>query len=194
MKVLQVGVLGIVLGLGILACGMFSGVSGSNPSPTLTNVDVVPTVTALPIPTRKSLPTQASIPNSQAFTLSESDLNQQLTRNLPQDGTVSNVHLDLHEGNTANVSATVRVNSLTLQPDASVQVVVTDGRIAIDVLQVNVGGFGVPRSMIEPQIADLKTMAETELNKQLATLETNSGLKLRAITTTEDSMTLYFAP
>jgi hypothetical protein len=188
MKRMQVFVLGVLLVVGALGCEFLSDAVESNPTPP-TAVLVVPT---LPPPTVAPVaPTQ---PGAQSVTISESDLNQQLNQNLPSGGEVSNVFLDLHEGNTASVRATIRLNSLTLQPNASLKASVVNNRVSIEVTQVSVGGFGVPTSMIEPQIANLKNMAERELNSQLATLEANTGFKLQSIRTTETDMTLFFAP
>ncbi len=188
MKIVKMVALGIVALLGVLGCSVFSGVA-ENPAPTRI-VIVEPTVTPLPLPT--TMPTPA--PNAQVFTVTESDLNQQLGQNLPSDGQVSNVFLDLHPGNVANVSATLRLNSLTLQPNAAIKVNVANNRISIDVTQVSVSGLGVPGSMIQPQIDNLKALAENQLNRQLETLEQNTGFKLQSVNTTEDSLTLYFAP
>lgn len=190
MKWFQAGMLGIALLIGALGCGMLSD-SASNPTPT-TVILVVPTVPPPPPPTLP--PPLPTVPGAQVVTVTESDLNQQLNQNLPPDGQVSNVFLDLHPGNTGNVSATLRLNSLTLQPNASLQVAVVNHRIAIDVTQVRVGGFGVPSSMIEPQVANLKSLAERELNSQLASVEANTGFKLQSISTTETGMSLTFAP
>jgi hypothetical protein len=100
----------------------------------------------------------------------------------------------LHANNLANVSATVQVNSLVrVTPNISLQLGVANGRIVINVLQVNVGGFGVPSSMIEPQIQQLKQNAEDDLNTQLAVLQNATGLKLQTLSTTENSLTLEFA-
>ena len=188
MRVVQSGMLGILLLLGALGCGFLSGTTTTNPTPTQI-VIVAPTV---PPPT--STPVPPTKPNAQSVTISETDLNQQLNQNLPQGSEVSNVFLDLHPGNTASVRATIRLNSLTLQPNASLKASVVNNRVSIEVTQVSVGGFGVPSSMIEPQIANLKSMAERELNSQLAKLEAETGYKLQSISTTETGMTLNFAP
>lgn len=187
MRTSQTGLLGIILIVGALGCGIFSDAATAVPTPTRL-VSIAPTN---PPPTRASLAPTA--PNAQSVSISESDLNQQLNQNLPPGGQVSNVFLDLHAENTASISATIQLNSITLQPTASLQAAVVNHRIAITVTRVRVGGFGVPSSMIEPQIADLKNMAERELNAQLEKLEQTTGFKLQAITTTENELRLYFA-
>lgn len=187
MKILRVLVVGMALWFGALGCGIFSEAT-MKPTPTRIVV-VAPTV---PPPT--PAPIQPTTPGSQTVTISESDLNQQMNQNLPPGGEISNVVLDLHDGNTASVRATLRLNSLTLQPNASLKASVANNRVSIEVTQVSVSGFGVPSSMIEPQIANLKNLAERELNSQLAKLEAETGYKLQTIQTTENEMLLYFAP
>lgn len=191
MKWFLVGFLGIGLLIGALGCGLLSS-SVSGPTPT-TVILAVPTLPP-PTPAPTLPPAAVTVPHAQVFTVTESELNQRLNQNLPPDGQVSNVFLDLHPGNTANIRANLRLNSLTLQPNASLQVAVVNNRIVIDVTQVSVGGFGVPGSMIEPQIANLKSTTEHELNSQLAKVQAETGFKLQSISTTETGMTLSFAP
>lgn len=188
MKGMSMYVLGVLLLVGALGCGLLSGAIESNPPPTAAIV-AVPT-----LPPHTFAPVAPTLPNAQSVSISESDLNQQLNQNLPPGGEVSNVFLDLHDGNTASVRATLRLNSLTLQPSAALTAAVVNHRIAIEVTKVSVGGFGVPSSMIEPQIANLKNIAERELNSQLALVEANTGFKLQSIRTTENEIILYFAP
>ncbi len=175
----------IVLCVGGLAVG--AGFMFLNRAATSAGVQAMPPL--------QPLAAQATDNDDMVVTVSERYLNRQLTQNMPQSGQVSNVFLDLHAGQLANVSATVQVNSLlTLQPNATVQFGVADGRIQITVQKVEVGGFGVPSSFVEPQIAELETNAETKLNQQLAELEKTTGLKLSSLSTTENSLTLHFAP
>ena len=143
-----------------------------------------------------SPPTQApSAPSNgnggTVFTLQESDLNQNIARGLGS-GEISNARIDIHPGERADFTATVNAGGVSLNPTLSVQFSVQNGRIVIDVLDVNVGGFGVPTNLIEPQIAQLEQTAETELNRQLDQIRANSGLVLQSISTSEDSMMLQF--
>ena len=69
---------------------------------------------------------------------------------------------------------------------------VENGQIVVHVQNVNVGGFGVPGSLIEPQINQMKQNAETNLNTQLEKFTASSGLKLQALSTTENSLSLFF--
>lgn len=136
--------------------------------------------------------TQTSNEPDMTITLSERYLNRQMTQSMPGSAQ-SQPSIDLHVNNLADVSSTVRAGFLTLRPKASVSFSVVNGRIVITVLRVDVGGFGVPNSLIEPQINSLKQNAETELNKQFANLQTTSGLKLQSLSTTENSLTVVFS-
>lgn len=175
----------IVLCVGGIAVG--AGLTFLNRAATSAGVQALPPL--------QPLAAQATENDDVVVTVSERYLNRQLSQNLPQDGQVSNVFLDLHAGNLANVSATVQVNSmLRLQPNATVLLSVSNGRIQITVQKIEVGGFGVPSSFVEPQITELETNAETQLNQQLAELEKSAGLRLTTLSTTENSLTLHFAP
>ncbi len=125
-------------------------------------------------------------------TLSERFLNKMVAEGMPKGGDVSNAQIDLHQGNRADVTAAVKTGFVTLTPKAAVTFAVQNGRIVIEVQRVDVGGFGVPNSLIEPQIAQLKQTAERELNQKLAELEKTTGLTLQSLSTTENSMTLVF--
>jgi|GEM_PF-2851719 len=182
-------VVGAMLALLVLGCAgglVLLGVIPVRRTPSASDAHAVPPL--------QSLPAQTTDNHDMVVTLSERYLNRQLTKNMPQDGAATDVRLDLHEGNTANVSATIQLNSLlTVQPNASLKFNVVNGRITIEVTQVDVGGFGVPSSLIEPQITQVKANAESELNRQLADLQMTTGLKLQVLSTTENSLTLYFA-
>jgi hypothetical protein len=139
-------------------------------------------------------PLNAQVANApdMTVTLSERYMNLQMTKSMTNSAE-SNPQIDLHANNLADVSSTVRAGFLTVRPKASVSFAVQNGRVVISVLRVDVGGFGVPSSLIEPQINSLKQNAETELNKQFANLQTTSGLKLQSLSTTENSLTLNFS-
>lgn len=183
MKVVLV-VVGIVV-VALLCGGVFlSGLfPGATPAPQ-TSVESSPL---------QPLPAQAPETADMTVTLSERYFNTQLAQGLPQGGQVANAQIDLHANNQANVTATIQLNSaVRLTPDAAVQLNVQNGRIVFDVTKVDVGGFGVPNSLIEPQIAQLKQTAENQLNTQLAELERSMGLTLESMSTTENSLTLFF--
>lgn len=127
------------------------------------------------------------------LTVSERYLNRQLSQGLPQDGAVQDTRLDLHANNLADVLATVEVNSsLTVRPKLSLALSIQNGRMVINVQQIDVGGFDVPQSWIEPQIAALKQTTEREFNRQFTDLEKSSGLKLLSLSTSENTLTLHF--
>ncbi|HZQ07674.1 MAG TPA: hypothetical protein VFD70_13915 [Anaerolineae bacterium] len=128
-------------------------------------------------------------------TLSERFMNQQLTVGIPPNGQVQSAQLDLHAGNTADFTATIQVNSfISANVKANVLFSVVNGRIVINIYNVSVGGFGVPASLIQPQINQIQATAEAQLNQQFANVQANTGLQLQTISTTENSITLSFAP
>ncbi len=178
---------GLVLGM-LAVCGIGAGAValGLIPSPI-----TAPQRNVQGLPPLKPL-AQSNVADI-SVTLSERYLNQQLARGVAQDAQVSNTQMDLHANNLANISATVQVNSLLrVTPNISLQLGTANGRIVINVLQVNVGGFGVPSSLIEPQIQQLKQNTENDLNGQLIVLQNSTGLKLQTLSTTENSLTLEF--
>lgn len=177
-----VGILALVgLGAGAVAMG-------------LVNVPFFPTATGVQgSPALQPLNAQTANNADMIVTLSERYLNRQLAAGLPSGGQISNVQLDVHENNRADINATAQVNNFfTVRPKVSMLLRVQNGQIVIDIQSVDVGGFGIPSSLIEPQIAQLKQQAESQLNAQLANLATSSGLKLQDLSTTENSLTLDF--
>lgn len=198
MKAIVGIVLGIVALLGIAGGAVATGVVRLPFSAPQTNV-AAQLRAQVPATVQSSPPLQPAVAQSSdsadmVVTLSERFLNRKIVEGMPQGGEVSNPQIDIHANALADFTATVRTGFLTVTPRASVQLSVKNGRIVIDVLKVDVGGFGVPSSMIQPQIDELKATAETELNQQFADLEKSTGLKLQSLSTTENSLTLYFAP
>ena len=165
MKIFAGAVVGFMGALTIACIALF--IFNSNP-------------TSMPSP----LAVQPGTAPDMSLTLGEHFLNVQVIKAMPNDGTVRNVSLDVHPGNRADVRATVDVNILgaivTVNPIATVTMKVENGRIVISVDQVSVGGLNVPSALVAPQVNKLKATAENELDSQLATIEANTGLKLKS--------------
>ena len=147
------------------------------------------------VPALQPLPAQVTDNADMVITFSERFLNANLAQGIPTGGQVSNVQLDLHSGETADLHATVVINAfLTVQPKLALKLAVANGQVTIDVVSVDVGGFGLPSSLIQPEIDSFKSTAQTQLNQQLVLMAQTTGLKLQSVSTTENSLTLYFAP
>jgi hypothetical protein len=197
-KVIVGILLGIVALLGIAGGAIATGIVRLPYSAPQTNV-AAQVQAQVPVTVQSAPPLQPAVAQSSdgvdmVVTLSERFLNRKVVEGMPQDGEVSNPQIDLHTNSLADFGATVKTSFLTVTPQASVQLSVKNGRVVIDVLKVDVGGLGVPSSMIQPEIDRLKATAESELNKQFADLDKTTGLKLYSLSTTENSLTLYFAP
>lgn len=181
-------IVGIVLGALIVLCAgaaaVATGVVPLTVPPPQTQVQASPPLQPL---------SQSPIDADLTITLSERYLNKQISKGLPQGGSISDVVVDVRAGGNALVTATTRVNNfLTLRPQVTIQAGQQNGRIVITVLQVNAGGFNVPSSMIEPQIAQLKTDAENALNRALVDPQNAAGMTLREVSTTDNSFTVVF--
>lgn len=185
MKQLRIIVLGIVALVGIGACAL-AGTFITAPTAT-------PQTSVQGAPPLQPAATQPSDNADMTVTLSERYLNRTIAQGLAQGGQVQSAELDIHSGAIVDVNAVVQVNSqLRLSPKVTMLLEVQNGRIVVTVQKVDVGGFGVPNSLIEPQVAQLKETAETNLNAQLANLAASTGLKLQVLSTTENSLTLFF--
>lgn len=185
MKTILGIVVGILILLGAAALAMATGFVQLPGSPQQTNVQGSPPL--------QPLSAQSSEKADVVVTLSERFFNRQLANSLTQGGQVQSAQIDLHPNNLANITATVQVSSgLRVTPNASVLMGAQDGRLVIEITKVDVAGLSVPNSLIEPQIAQLKQSAETQINRQLAELEKTTGLKLKSLATTENSLTLSF--
>lgn len=126
-------------------------------------------------------------------TLSENYLNQLVAENLPREGALSNVALDLHPGNLVAITGALAIAEfVTLHPTVTVRVSPTNHRIVIQVERIALGGVEVPPGVVEPQIAQIKTNLEQELNSQLQALRATTGLQLATLTTAEDAINLGF--
>lgn len=185
MKTIYFALLGIFALAGIGACALATTAAPTSLPPT-----VPAAASAVPPSPIVTQPNQAT---GSIFTLSESDLNAQIAQGISQ-GEISNAHIDLLPNNLADFSATLRTGNLTLEPKISIELAVQNGQIVINVLKIEVGGFGLPSSLIETQIAQIKQTAETELNSQLAKVKSRTGMTLQSLSTTQDELVLTFAP
>lgn len=165
------------------ACAIPSGIGQAPTTVAPTTIVVSPPTQTPPAPSNDNTGT--------TFTLRESDLNRNIAQGLG-NSEISNAQIDIHPGERADLTATVNAGGLSLTPRISVQFSVQDGQIEIEVLGVDVGGFGVPSNLIQDQITQLEQTAETELNRQFNQIRANTGLVLQSISTTEDSLTLQY--
>lgn len=184
MKVLVSLVLGIIACLGVAGGAVLTGIVHIPSSAIESNF--------LAIPPLQPDTAQTPVASDMTITLSERFMGSQIALSMPPGGEVSNPQIDLHANGLADFTGLVKTGFLTFTPKASVRFSVVKGRIVIDILQINVGGFGIPTSLIEPQIAQLKQTGEIALNQQFAAMQTNAGLTLQSLTTTENSVTLNF--
>jgi hypothetical protein len=126
-----------------------------------------------------------------ALVLSERYLSRQVALGIPPSEQIQNPQLDLNEGNTAELSATVRVSSfITARIRVAIAFAARDGRIGITVRNVDLGSLNLPTEMIAPQLREIEQASEGELNRQLQDLEASTGLRLQSLETTEDSLKL----
>ena len=184
MRAVGTVVLGIFAFIGIVACAL-----GANAvvAPTAT-----PQINVQGAPLQPA-PAQATDNADMTVTLSERYMNNNIARGLAQGGSVESAQLDIQSNAVVVIDAVMQVNSqLRLSPRVTTQLTAENGRIVVNVQNVNVGGFGVPSSLIEPQINQMKQNAETNLNTQLEKFTASSGLKLQALSTTENSLSLFF--
>ncbi|MBI4674739.1 MAG: hypothetical protein HY741_24095 [Chloroflexi bacterium] len=83
--------------------------------------------------------------------------------------------------------------NVQLRPIAEMVFGLQDGRVKIAVTNVEVGGFNVPRALIERFVSEVVATAEVKLNHSLAQLQQDTGVQLAGIETTEDLLVLKFA-
>lgn len=189
MRVFVTLVIGAIVVCGILGGAILTGIVRIPSSSSETSFQAqLPTLTAL-----QPIPSQASDTADMTVTLSERFLNNQIALGVPATDQISNPQLDIHADNLADFSATVNTGFFNVKPQATVKLAVQNARIVLDVQKVDVGGFGVPASLIQPQIDQLKQNAEAALNAQFAKLQATTGLKLQSLSTTENTLTLYFS-
>lgn len=183
-------ILGIVIVLGIAGAVVLFGLVPVSRTPTVTAFQgSVVSPSAL-----QPLAQQSSDTSDMVITLSERFMNQQMVKGAGSGGQVENPQLDLHDNGAANFTGNVQVNALIKVPiNAALQFSVQNGSVVIDIGNVSVGGFGVPSSLIQPQIEQVKSAAETQLNQQFGNLTATTGLHLESLTTNESSLTLYFS-
>jgi hypothetical protein len=183
---MKIFTLSLLAFLTIAACGIgLTAAPTSTPPPQVAAPTFV-SGTAAPKPTIN--------PQMTEVTIQETLLNAQIGAGVPEGGQISNPRVDLHPDNLADLTANVNTGLIVLQPQVTIKLSAQDGRIVIDVLNIDVGGLGVPTALIEPQIVEIKRNAEDQLNRQFAELERTTGNKLQSITSTENELILRFAP
>ncbi len=93
---------------------------------------------------------------------------------------------------SVRVALSVLGRDLVLYPDALIELTVVDGRIQLAVVGVNLFGVNIPPALIQQQLGELVQGPEREANGAVQEVTTKTGLKLRALSLTENSLVLTF--
>jgi hypothetical protein len=172
--------LGLLLTLILVTQTVFASSQQQAATPT----PVVPHSTPVPTPTPEPEPAIKVI-------IQETYIQEQMEKELEDDPVFTDPEIDLRAPNLALISVTTRVNRfITLRPTASVQFLIEDQEIVVEIVRLDVSGFNVPRSFVERQINELREEIQIELNKLTEAL-TDADLMLTDISATEDSLVLH---
>ncbi len=138
------------------------------------------------------LPASAVSGADVTITASEQFVNDQLRAGLGGGLLGTDLGINLHAPNRADVSATFPVTllgqSLNVRPKAAMHFGVSNGAITIDLDRVDVAGFNVPQQIIAQQVSNLKRAAEEEINAEIKRALANTGLRVVAVEAEENSL------
>ncbi len=93
---------------------------------------------------------------------------------------------------SVRVALSVLGRDLVLYPDALVELTVVDGHIQLAVVGVNLFGVNIPPALIQQQLGELVQGPEREANGAVQEVTNKTGLKLNALSLTENSLVLTF--
>ncbi len=128
--------------------------------------------------------------------IGEKYINSQIRAAFKDDPLLQNPTLDILPPNRARGTATVNIGilgaTLSLRPDIALSFNLVNGRVVVTVESVELSGFTVPTNAIDPQVQQIKKIAEDLINADLQDAMRGTKLKLTAITATEDSLVLDF--
>ena len=104
--------------------------------------------------------------------------------------------LDVQTGQRARFYAQLTLTAwsfpVQLRPIADMAFGLQDGRVKITVTGVQLGGFNVPRALVDRFVTQVVETSEAKLNHSLMQLQQDTGVQLAAIETTEDLFILKF--
>ncbi len=110
---------------------------------------------------------------------------------------LNDASLKVEPGQRAQVIVKATVSKwglkLKLHPITELRFVLNRGRVQLDVENVQVSGWHVPRIVIDRFVSALIAAGEAKLNQSLAQVEQDMHVELCEIETTEDTMILKFA-
>jgi uncharacterized protein YpmS len=142
--------------------------------------------------------TNASATNTDlTVTITENYLSDQLGEVLAARGLkASDLSVTLHAPNRADVTMTTTLTflgqALQVRPRASFRIRITNGNLALDLDQVNLGGLAIPQEIVNQQMDPFKRYVDqldAELNRSLAA----SGLHVVGVQATEGALTVQLS-
>jgi phage-related holin len=84
--------------------------------------------------------------------------------------------------------------TVTVHPSATIELQVANGGIQLVVTAVNLLGVSVPRPLIDQMLQELIRPPQAEANDVVHMVVDKTGLSLRDVSVTEDSLVMDFAP
>ncbi len=106
--------------------------------------------------------------------------------------------LTLTPPDNAHAAVTLPLASLsqtmTLHADATVRFAAVDGRVRIQVTDLNVLGLPFPVQLIMPLVQKMLAEPEEAANEAIEHVALRSGLRLNAVSVTTEALVFTFAP
>lgn len=173
--------------LSLMGCSLIA-----TPAPTATPVIVPP-------------PAPGNDPNAPDLRVSiaEKYAQKEMLASLQADKTLQKPVLDFQPGNRIRASATVVTpvprevpvlggQTITVRPTIVLTFQVVSNRMVVAIESVDLGGLALPRSVVEPQLEQIRKEIESQANQTIQRAVAGTNLKLVAGSTTEDSLVVDF--
>jgi uncharacterized protein YpmS len=132
------------------------------------------------------------------ITIRQQYLNDHLRAGLAARGmNASDLAVILHAQNRAEATMTTALSalgqSITVHPHALFHFGLTNGKITLEIDQVDVSGLAIPQDIVNQQMGTLRQYAEDQLNSEMKRMLANSGLRVVGIQTAEGSLTVQLS-
>ncbi len=125
-------------------------------------------------------------------------INSQLRQAVEQSGLGKQATVTLVSPNVIRVAASVDASALigipvTVNATMSMHASVRNGRILLTVDQVNAGGVGVPQSLMDSTVEQMRALAENQINRMVQHALEGTTLRVVNVRVTPNAMTIDLA-
>jgi hypothetical protein len=120
--------------------------------------------------------------------IKESFIKQMISEEMQNDPLYSEMYLDLKPPNLALATLYPEFFGIKLPVTASIEVIVDNGEILVDILDIDIAGFNIPAQVIQQPLAAVENEMQEQIDGLISGTLANTNLKVIQVSADENNL------